>query len=163
MLLDLREIIGVPGGKVLFDYEPDLTDVVFGSIVRTGSSPRASGNVVNRAGVLTFTANVDADCFFVCARCLKEFKLPVHKQIIVYLTEAGEGEDPDGYFLQGDMIDADEIIVTEFILDTDERLMCREDCAGLCQQCGADLNDGSCACGKVVDPRLAILGQLLDG
>lgn len=162
MLLDLREIIGVPGGKVSFDYEPDMSEAAFGSIIGIGQSPRAAGNVINRAGVLTFTANVDAVCNCVCARCLKEFELPIHKQITAYLTEGGEGEDPDGYFLQGDMIDVNEIIVTEFILSMDERLLCREDCAGLCVSCGADLNEGPCVCRKPVDPRLAALGQLLD-
>ena len=161
MLLDLREIIGVPGGIVKFDYEPDMSDAAFGSIIRIAESPVAAGNVMNRAGVLTFSAIVDAVCVCVCARCLAEFELPVHKQITAYLTEGGEGEDPDGYFLQGDKVDLDEIIITEFVLDMDDRLLCREDCAGLCERCGADLNAGVCACKTEIDPRLAKLGQLL--
>ena len=163
MLLDLREIIGVPGGRIPFDFEPDMSDVPFGSIIQVQQPSRAVGYVTNCAGVLTFSADVDAVCICVCARCLKEFEYTIHKRITADLTEEGEGENPDAYFLMGDSIDINEIVVTEFILDMDERLLCREDCAGLCQQCGADLNDGSCACGKVVDPRLAILGQLLDG
>jgi len=162
MLLDLREIIGVPGGKVRFDFEPDMSDVPFGSIVRIKKPSRAAGSVINSAGVLTFSANVDAVCVCVCARCLKEFEYPVHKQIKADITEKGEGENPDGYFLQGDRIAADEIVVTEFVLDMDERLLCREDCAGLCQKCGSDLNEVACTCQKEVDPRLSALGQLLD-
>jgi len=162
MLLDLREIIGVPGEHVSFDYEPDMSDVPFGSIVRIRESSRAAGNVTNRAGVLTFSANVDAECVCVCARCLKEFTYPVHKQITACLTEGGEGENPDGYFLQGDKVDVDEIIVTEFVLDMDERLLCNEDCAGLCQTCGTDLNVSDCSCKTEIDPRLAVLEQLLD-
>ena len=163
MLLDLREIIGVPGGKVSFDYEPDLSDAAFGSILRIRQPSRAAGNVSNSAGVLTFSANVDATCMCVCARCLGEFEYPVHKRISAYLTEESEdGSNPDGYFLQGDKIDADEIIVTEFILDTDERLQCKEDCAGLCEICGSDLNDGQCKCEAKIDPRLVVLGSLLN-
>ena len=162
MLLDLREIIGVPGGRVPFDYEPDMTDVPFGSIIRVKKPSRAAGNVTNSAGVLTFSANVDAVCICVCARCLREFEYPVHKRITAYLTEEGEDENPDGYLLIGDKADLDEIIVTEFVLDMDERLICREDCAGLCQKCGSDLNEGPCSCEKQVDPRLAVLEQLLD-
>jgi len=162
MLLDLREIIGVPGGRVPFDFEPDMSDAAFGSVVRVKQPSRAAGNVKNSAGVLTFSANVDAVCVCVCARCLKEFDYPVHKQITANLTEGGEGENPDGYFLQGDKVDAGEIVVTEFILDTDERILCREDCAGLCENCGSDLNVEPCSCKARVDPRLAVLGQLLD-
>ena len=163
MLLDLREIIGVPGGKVSFSCEPDLSDAAFGSVIRISEPSRAAGNVVNRAGTLTFSANVDALCICVCARCLKEFELPVHQRITVNLTEGGEdGGDPDGYFLQGDKVDAGEIIHTEFVLHLDQRFLCRSDCAGLCQICGADLGSGPCTCKAEIDPRLAALGQLLD-
>jgi len=162
MLLDLREIIGVPGGRVSFDYEPDMSEAAYGSVIRIKEPSRAAGNVTNSAGVLTFSANVDAVCICVCARCLKEFEYPVQKQVKAELTEGGEGENPDGYFLQGDKVDAQEIILTEFILDTDERILCREDCAGLCEDCGTDLNDGPCSCKAKIDPRLAVLGQLLD-
>jgi len=163
MLLDLREIIGVPGGKVSFDYMPDLSDAAFGSILRVERPSRAAGNVSNSAGVLTFSANVDVNCICVCARCLREFEYPVHKRISAYLTEESEdGSNPDGYFLQGDKIDLDEIIITEFILNTDERILCDADCAGLCERCGFDLNDGPCNCAAQVDPRLAALGSLLE-
>jgi len=162
MLIDLREIIGVPGSKVSFDYEPGMEDVPFGSIIRIKKPSRAAGSVYNRAGVLTFSANVDANCQCVCARCLKEFELPIHKQITAYLTEGDEsGTDTDSYFLQGDKVDADEIINTEFLLDIDERLLCSEDCAGLCSKCGVDLNSDSCNCKEDVDPRLAKLAELL--
>ena len=163
MILDLREIIGVPGGVVSFDFEPDLSETVTESIVSIKQPPRAAGSVVNSAGVLTFSAIVDADCICVCARCLKEFELPVHQQISVYLTEGGEnGENPEDYILQGDEIDVGEIIVTEFILEHDLQYTCRDDCAGLCEKCGADLNEGSCSCKTDVDSRLEVLKQLLD-
>ena len=162
MLLDLREIIGVPGGEVPFDYEPDLSDAVFGPVVRIERPPRAAGNVVNRAGVLTFSANVDAVFTAVCARCLKEFEYPVHKRISAYLTEDKETDDPDRYALYGDKADVDEIIITEFVLDLEPRLLCREDCAGLCEKCGLDLNEEDCSCKTETDPRLAVLEQLLD-
>jgi len=161
MLLDLREIIGVPGGKVSFEFEPDMSDAAFGSVICI-EQPRAAGDVTNRARVLTFSANVETICHCICARCLKEFDYPVHKQITANLTEGGEGENPDGYFLQGDKIDAGEIVRTEFILALDERVLCKDDCAGLCEDCGADLNGGPCSCKKEIDPRLAVLGQLLD-
>lgn len=162
MLLDLREIIGVPGGKVTFDCEPDLSDAAYGSIILVRKPSRAAGSVVNKAGVLMFSANVDAMCSCVCARCLREFEYPVHKLVEAYLTEEGEGEDSDGYFLQGDMVDVDLVILSEFILDTDYVILCRSDCAGLCPGCGADLNLEPCSCRAKIDPRLAVLGQLLD-
>jgi len=162
MLLDLREIIGVPGGKISFEFEPDMSKAAGGSIIRIKEPARAAGSVINSVGVLTFSANVDATYECVCARCLKEFEYPVHKQVSAYLTEGGEDENLDGYFLQGDMIDAGEIVITEFILDMDDTLLCIDDCAGLCQNCGSDLNIKPCGCKNEIDPRLAVLGQLLN-
>jgi uncharacterized protein len=43
------------------------------------------------------------------------------------------------------------------------RLLCREDCAGLCPNCGADLNEGPCSCGKEGDPRLSVLRDVFAG
>jgi len=163
MLIDLREIIEVPGGKVPFDYSPDLSDAAQGSVIRVEEPTRARGAVVNRAGVLTFVADVDTVCVCICARCLTEFSRSVHKSVSAHLTEGGEnGENPDGYELQGDKIDADEIIVTEFLLDLEDVALCNPDCAGLCEKCGVDLNKGSCSCKAEIDPRLAALEQLLD-
>ncbi|MCL2045519.1 MAG: DUF177 domain-containing protein [Oscillospiraceae bacterium] len=163
MILDLREIIGVPGGIANFDYEPDLSDAAVGSVVSIKLPARAAGSVENRAGALTLTAIVDVICLCVCARCLDEFEQPITQHISCYLTGGGEdGEDPDSYLLQGDKIDVDEIILTEFILDLEETLLCSEDCEGICDKCGADLNDGQCDCDEDIDPRLAILGQFFD-
>ena len=41
----------------------------------------------------------------------------------------------------------------------DERF-CREDCKGLCPQCGIDRNTDTCNCEKPIDPRLAALKGL---
>ena len=162
MLLNLREVIELPGGKVSFEYEPDMSEAIGGSIAGFRENARAAGSVANNAGMLTFSCKIDTVCICVCARCLKEFEYPVHKTVTANITESGVGENPDGYFLSGDGIDATEIIVTEFILDMSDKLLCRDDCAGLCQKCGADLNSGVCDCPKDIDPRLAVLGQLLD-
>ena len=163
MLLDLREIIGVPGGEVSFDYEINLSDAAIGSVKEIKSPSRAAGSVKNRAGVLNFTANVDATLVCVCARCLSEFAVPVQRAFSAVLTvEEENGEIPGLYGLDGDKADADEIIVSEFVLAVDQRYLCSEECKGICQKCGADLNAGRCSCESEIDPRLAVLGQLLE-
>ena len=48
----------------------------------------------------------------------------------------------------------------QFVLAVPFAPLCREDCKGLCPQCGIDLNTGTCACEKPVDPRLAALKGL---
>ena len=74
-----------------------------------------------------------------------------------------DAEDaPELFALESDAVDLDEVLETLFVLDMDSKFLCREDCKGLCAQCGANLNDGPCGCKKPIDPRLAVLEQLLD-
>ena len=49
------------------------------------------------------------------------------------------------------------------LLDFPTRVLCSEDCKGLCHKCGKDLNEGDCGCDhREIDPRFAVLQQLLD-
>jgi uncharacterized protein len=163
MRLDLREIINIPGTSVSFDYEPDLGEAVGGAVRDIKEPVRAKGSIRNSAGVLHFEAEVEATVLCACARCLKEMELPIHLHVTSILTEGEEeSDDPDVFLLEGDFADVDEIIVSNFILSLDQRFLCREDCKGLCERCGADLNKGPCSCGLKTDPRLAVLGRLLE-
>ena len=163
MLLDLRGIIDNPGSEIAFDYNPDMSDVHAGSIVHIKDIPKLTGNVINRAGVLILNAILDVICLCSCARCLKEFELPLNMHIKAYLTEESEtGLDTEYYFITNSTIDLSEVIISEFLLNTDERILCIDDCPGLCAKCGFDLNKGSCDCKDEIDPRLARLAELLE-
>lgn len=57
----------------------------------------------------------------------------------------------------------DPIIIEDIILEFPRKIVCRDDCLGLCQKCGKNLNHGGCICTiKNVDPRLQALGDLLN-
>ena len=163
MRLDLHEIIQIPGGKVSFDYEPDLQGLTFDSVKGFLPGARAVGRVENHAGVLVLTAELTVPMLCVCARCLKEFERVFHRSIeAVLATECEDEDDPDIFLLDGDYIETDEVVVTAFVLNMEQRFLCREDCRGLCEKCGKNLNEGPCNCRAEVDPRLAVLGQLLE-
>ena len=163
MQLDLREIINIPGGEVRFDYEPDLAGLETGSVKEILSGARAVGSVRNIAGVLCLEGELAADTVCVCARCLKEEEVPVKLRVhAVIKDEETEEDDADTFYLDGNLVDVDEIMVNAFVLGTEERYLCSENCKGLCPKCGADLNDGPCGCKGEIDPRLSVLGQLLE-
>jgi uncharacterized protein len=80
-----------------------------------------------------------------------------------FLAEELQDEDSeDIYLLDGDYADIDEIAFTTLVLNMEQRFLCKEDCKGLCPKCGKNLNDGPCDCREDQDPRLAVLGQLLE-
>ena len=65
---------------------------------------------------------------------------------------------------EGDAGDLDELVREQIVLALPSRHLCREDCKGLCEKCGANLNAGACSCGQgEVDPRWAALAELKKG
>ena len=85
-----------------------------------------------------------------------------YESIIVESLE-NDDEDADIIVCAEDDFDIGEFAVSTFILGLDVKNLCSEDCKGLCQNCGANLNEQVCNCqNEFTDPRLEILSQLLD-
>jgi uncharacterized protein len=164
MVLDIRAAASIPGGAAAFDYSPDLSEILSESIIGIAGTPRAAGSVSNSADILTLEADVAATAQCVCARCLTKFEMPLDRHISVVLVNGEDsGQDDVGrYVIDGRRVCVDEIIATELILSADYRTLCREDCRGLCEMCGADLNEAQCDCVRPPDPSMAVLGQLLE-
>lgn len=163
MKLNLREIIEIPGGKVPFAQTLDTQWLDFPSVKEYTAPITAEGEVVNTAGILTLQGTLHAQMICICDRCGAEF--PVDKTLSLnagITADAAADDDPEVFTLDGDWLDLDEVLNTLFVLDMDTKSLCKPDCAGLCDTCGANLNLGPCQCRKPLDPRLAVLEQLLD-
>jgi uncharacterized protein len=113
-----------------------------------------------------------------CSRCLEPFTLPVNATFdLRYLPqgtgqEAGAaGEDDDGEvqdddvavsFYRDDEIDLADLLREQFYLALPMKPLCREECQGLCPQCGVNRNVETCQCSaRWDDPRLAALKALI--
>ena len=72
-------------------------------------------------------------------------------------------KDNDDYiFIEDKKLDLLAPVEEQLMLEMPSKTLCREDCRGLCQKCGKNLNEGPCTCEEhEVDPRLAILKTLL--
>jgi uncharacterized protein len=81
--------------------------------------------------------------------------------------QAGERElrerDLDFAVYENDQIDLDELVLEQLELSLPSRVLCREECRGLCPQCGADLNVEQCDCKPQIDPRWRALADLKAG
>ena len=162
MLLDLRELIANPVVRKPFRLELEEDRLDFPAVKAYLDPPLAEGVITNEAGILHLRGTITADMLCVCDRCGQEFESTKETAVDVVLVE-GEDEDNPGVFpLQGTEVDTQDVLTTCFILDMETRFLCREDCKGLCARCGRNLNLGPCGCGKEIDPRFAVLEQLLD-
>ena len=165
MLLGLSKIIDCPGASVSFSTSVDLSDLCYGVSNPVTEPVCAEGMVRNTAGVLVMTGSIKTTIHGTCDRCANDFDREIHFPIdVVLVTELSNEENEDEWVfpLEGDSADLDDIVRTVFVLNLDSKLLCNEDCKGLCHRCGKNLNDGPGNCQKELDPRFAALKQLLE-
>ena len=165
MLLGLSKIIECPGASQDFSTSVDLSDLLYGTVKPVTEPVLASGTVRNTAGVLVMTGLITTTIHGVCDRCASDFDRDVEIPInVVLVTELSNEDSEDEWVfpLEGDCADLEDIVRTVFVLNMDSKMLCKEDCQGLCCRCGTNLNEGPCRCQKELDPRFAALRQLLD-
>jgi uncharacterized protein len=116
-----------------------------------------------------------------CSRCVEPVKLTIDDKLRVTFVPQHEmpdddgetppaGDDDDGaevaeedldvFPFDGEKIDLEPLFREQFVLAIPYAPLCKEDCKGLCPQCGIDRNTASCTCEPPIDPRLAALKGL---
>lgn len=127
------DVIGVPPGSPI-DLELRLESVVEGVLV-TGTA-----EVLLRGE---------------CARCLEEINDRALIDIQeLFLYPGKELDDAEASRLEGDLIDLEPVLRDAVVLDLPFMPLCQPQCAGLCPQCGANLNtDPRHSHGESTDPR----------
>ena len=106
-----------------------------------------------------------------CSRCLEPFRMSVDAAFDLRYLPATEllpdedrevaEEDLETAYYRDDQVDLNELLREQFYLALPMKPLCREDCRGLCPECGANRNTDACACEPAWhDPRLAPLKGL---
>ena len=166
------ELENLEGGKGDFahvyqreDLNPVDERVSLKAPAAVNGKVRLSGNEVFVNGRLDTRAQVE------CDRCLKAVELPVTADFTLEYISGSEYESSGAAELSeaemavsvfdGHAIDVDEIVKEQILLAVPTRMLCREDCKGICPECGTDRNTGECNCvTNDIDPRWAALKNL---
>lgn len=99
---------------------------------------------------LVVTGDASLEVLIPCARCLE----PVAFRLDIQFENELDAEEKD--YIDGYSLDTDQLVHDEALLVWPERVLCKEDCKGLCPVCGKNQNDGACDCDTTVrDPRMA--------
>ncbi len=160
MQLDLRTVKHQVGACLPFSFALSVADVE-----PTVPGPvSVQGEVRNRAGYLIVSMSMEAEVHTVCDRCAEPVCRKQTASFEAALVDHIEGEEDDSIIVcENDMFEPDELARATFLLELPSKNLCREDCKGLCPQCGANWNTSTCSCRTgAVDPRLAKLAALLD-
>ena len=166
------ELENLEGGKGDFAhvYNPEDLNPV-DERVKLGGPARVNGKIRLAGNEVFVNGHVDTQAQVECDRCLKPVEIPVSADFeLEYITgskyessgvaELTEAEMSVSVF-DGEAVDVDEIVKEQILLAVPTRMLCREDCKGICPQCGTDRNTGECNCvTEEIDPRWAALKNL---
>ncbi|MFQ5788358.1 MAG: DUF177 domain-containing protein [Thermodesulfobacteriota bacterium] len=114
---------------------------------------------INVRGIINFSIRSS------CARCLVQVESVIEPEINLVLTPdrvPGEEEDNVDYETYiGDEIDLSNYLREIIVISIPVKILCVEECRGLCSKCGTNLNIDSCSCeDDWIDPRLSVLRNL---
>ena len=160
MMIDISNIIKLEGAKEAFEGEVVFSEETnFGETIRLAKPVRVQGIMENLGGVFDFHAQAEADVVFQCARCLKEFT----KTVAFSMDERFSKEGNEEYLkIEHNKADITDAVYMNLLLNLPQRILCSEQCKGLCSSCGVDRNLSQCDCKKEEgDPRFAVLKNLL--
>lgn len=132
-----------------------------------------SGQIVRLDEGYLLRARISYEQTLACQRCLAEVTEPVTEdvELLVLRHDPGaeeeerelEEKDLGVLVVEGEELDLAPVLLEQIQLNVPMRPLCREECAGLCPTCGADLNEGPCRCGpQATDPRWSGLAALRD-
>ncbi len=172
MLFDLRQIHG-ERAHIERTFEPAAFDPPDPDY-RVKAPVRLSMDI-EKAGSDTYrvTGRVLSQLELECGRCVEPFDLPVDSTFDLRYVPAAETAVPGEREIAEDdlettvyrdgVLDVADLLREQFQLVLPMKPLCREDCKGLCAECGTNLNRGTCECApRWEDPRLAALKGLLD-
>lgn len=167
MQIDISQIKNYEGKQIDIDcvVSPILSELDDFELL---SPIEVRGVVRNFGGTIELDLKAHARLKMTCDRCAEDFETDMEFNILESFKEAEnigdtEGEDinPDITYFTGDSIDLDEWVYTNLILSMPAKHLCRDDCKGLCPNCGKNLNEGACSCDtRPVDPRFSALDSI---
>ncbi len=101
---------------------------------------------------------VETEVRLTCSRCLAEYETAVNSSFTLFYNKASgvpleeelqlTGDDLDSASYDGDYIDFTAEITEHVLMEVPLKPLCKEDCLGLCSNCGADLNSVDCSCNR---------------
>jgi uncharacterized protein len=171
MIFNVAQLMKAPVGTSL-EYDIDEENV------RLDEDLKVIGPITGHARLRHINQGLLADGWvdltleLECTRCLKQFEQQMHVPFeerfyptmdVITGAPMPPPEDKEDAFPIDDhhLVDLTEAVRQHVLLEIPMVTLCKEDCAGLCPQCGKDLNEGPCNCEPEVDSRLSVLKTLL--
>jgi len=164
MKVQISDIISGKDRSKNFNYTFEIPQFNFeGDIINPIGSCEVIGVILSDSDMLILSAKIKANLEMICSRCLDTFIYPIDIDIEERFTTNRSTEDDEAIVVMDDVLDITEIVETSIISTLPIKRVCMNDCKGLCQECGCNLNYNTCSCNKEdVDIRFEALKGLFD-
>ena len=145
--LEFSQALEAPNQQFVYAFNLDLNvdkDLIYPNEI-VGQANVNLTYFVDYDSYLHLQGNIRVPCKFMCDRCGAVYE----RYLFLELDEVvgpKMSEEELSYDLPH--IELDDIISSYVILNFPSKVLCREDCKGLCTSCGQNLNDGECECSK---------------
>lgn len=170
MLVQLSEIMNIPEGMITKQIPIDADSFAVNGCDYPISQKEdviiRLTNLGNRKVLVEAKTNLALAV--PCDRCLENVTVPMEielvKEINFALTEEQRAEDLDEIsYVTGYDLDVDKIIYEEVLIGFPMKVLCSEDCKGICKVCGANRNQGECGCDRTeLDPRMSAIRDIFN-
>ena len=169
MIIDISDIISCENKEATKEVQIELTSFVsrLGEFPITEKAPIRL-EIANRENKrLLIRGTVDLMVMIPCGRCLEEVPTKIHfdidKEIPMETQKVDDEEMDDTDYLIGFDLDVDKLIYQEILVNWPMKVLCKEDCKGICKVCGKNLNKGDCNCQRTeLDPRMAAIQDVFN-
>ncbi|MDF2612499.1 MAG: hypothetical protein K0S71_285 [Clostridia bacterium] len=121
------------------------------------------GTVTKKGSRYLVRGHISSVIKLVCDRCIKEFEYPIHAELNKeFSSNFNEvNEDEDIIQITQSSIELSDVIAEALYLSVPMKCLCNDDCKGICNVCGENLNEHTCNCqDSDIDPRLEKLKNI---
>ena len=162
MVINFSDLLSKKNRKKQISLSFELEPFEFeGEEIRAIEKVDVEGVAISENDVIVINASIKTKLQLSCSRCLDTFIYPIDIDIEERFTNDKELQNEETMFVDSDTLNITEIIENSIISTLPIKRLCKEDCKGLCSQCGANKNVENCSCLDYdVDIRLAKLREL---
>ena len=162
MVINFSDLLSKKNRKKQISLTFELETFEFeGEEIRAIEKVDVEGVAISENDVIVKNASIKTKLQLSCSRCLDTFIYPIDIDIEERFTNDKELQNEETMFVDSDTLNITEIIENSIISTLPIKRLCKEDCKGLCSQCGANKNVENCSCLDYdVDIRLAKLREL---
>ena len=165
MLIELTKPLEQDGKTIRREAHLELEDIrIFGNPYKLQELEPIQLEITNLGKkVIRITGSAKVRTIIPCDRCLEDVEVKVtldFKHKIDTESDAyDQSEDLDeNNYIDGYSLDVEQLVYNELLVGWPTKILCSEDCKGICNVCGQNLNEGTCDCEDTsLDPRMSVI------